>query len=84
MTFSSELWDRGAASVYEEIVRHPFITGLTDGSLDHDAFRYFIVQDSHYLRAYSTSPIWSMCTNGSSAAMSTPANARRTGNPSPS
>src|SRR5213592_5275336 len=53
MTFSSELWDRGAAPVYDEIVRHPFITGLTDGSLDHDAFRYFIVQDSHYLRAYS-------------------------------
>lgn len=53
MTFSSELWDRGGASVYDEIVRHPFITGLTDGTLDRDAFRYFIVQDSHYLRAYS-------------------------------
>jgi thiaminase/transcriptional activator TenA len=53
MTFSAELWDSGAAKVYDEILRHPFITGLTDGSLDHDAFRYFIVQDSHYLRAYS-------------------------------
>src|SRR3954465_15381795 len=53
MTFSGELWDRGGASVYDEIIRHPFITGLTDGTLDHDAFRYFIVQDSHYLRAYS-------------------------------
>lgn len=53
MTFSAELWDRGAAKVYNEIVRHPFITGLTDGTLSHDAFRYFIVQDSHYLRAYS-------------------------------
>lgn len=53
MTFSAELWDSGAAKVYDEIVRHPFITGLTDGTLDHDAFRYFIIQDSHYLRAYS-------------------------------
>jgi thiaminase/transcriptional activator TenA len=53
MTFSAELWDAGAAEVYGEILRHPFLTGLTDGSLDHDAFRYFIVQDSHYLRAYS-------------------------------
>ncbi|MFC0622447.1 thiaminase II [Kribbella deserti] len=53
MTFSAELWDRGAVKVYDEIVRHPFITGLTDGTLSHDAFRYFIVQDSHYLRAYS-------------------------------
>src|SRR5689334_18022682 len=53
MTFSAELWERGAAKVYEEILRHPFITGLTDGTLEHSAFRYFIVQDSHYLRAYS-------------------------------
>ncbi|MEV5965778.1 thiaminase II [Kribbella sp. NPDC051952] len=53
MTFSGELWDHGGAKVYDEIVRHPFITGLTDGTLDRDAFRYFIVQDSHYLRAYS-------------------------------
>jgi thiaminase/transcriptional activator TenA len=53
MTFSAELWEAGAARVYDEILRHPFITGLTDGSLRRDAFRYFIVQDSHYLRAYS-------------------------------
>jgi len=53
MTFSDELWEAGAARVYDEILRHPFITGLTDGSLDREAFRYFIVQDSHYLRAYS-------------------------------
>ena len=52
-TLSTDLWDSGATKVYDEILRHPFITGLTDGTLDHDAFRYFIVQDSHYLRAYS-------------------------------
>src|SRR5262245_35789845 len=34
--------------------------------------------------AYSTSPIWSMWMNGSSSRRSTPAKARRTGNPSPS
>src|ERR1700686_84875 len=34
--------------------------------------------------AYSTSPIWSMWTKGSSRLGSAPANARRTGNPSPS
>ena len=55
MTFSTELWDAGAAKVYAEILRHPFITGLTDGTLPHDKFRYFIIQDSHYLRAYSRS-----------------------------
>jgi thiaminase (transcriptional activator TenA) len=50
--FSAELWRTGAPT-YDAIRRHPFITGLTDGSLSHDAFRYFVVQDSHYLRAYS-------------------------------
>src|SRR5690606_7724576 len=34
--------------------------------------------------AYSTSPIWSMWTNGSRSARDTPAKARRTGKPSPS
>ncbi len=34
--------------------------------------------------AYSTSPIWSRWMNGSRSRRSTPANARRTGNPSPS
>ncbi|TWD82585.1 thiaminase /4-amino-5-aminomethyl-2-methylpyrimidine deaminase [Kribbella amoyensis] len=53
MTFSADLWEHGAAKVYEEIVRHPFITGLTDGTLPHAKFRYFVIQDSHYLRAYS-------------------------------
>jgi thiaminase (transcriptional activator TenA) len=51
-TFSDDLWATGAAT-YEAILRHPFLTGLTDGSLPHEAFRYFIVQDSHYLRTYS-------------------------------
>jgi thiaminase/transcriptional activator TenA len=51
-SFSEQLWHTGG-STYDAILRHPFITGLTDGSLDRDAFRYFVVQDSHYLRAYS-------------------------------
>lgn len=51
-TFSAELWSHGAAT-YAEILRHPFLTGLTEGSLDPDAFRYFVIQDSHYLRAYA-------------------------------
>ena len=50
--FSQELWSHGAAT-YAEILRHPFVTGLTDGSLDREAFRYFVIQDSHYLRGYA-------------------------------
>lgn len=51
-SFSQELWSHGSAT-YAEILRHPFLTGLTDGSLDKAAFRYFVIQDSHYLRAYA-------------------------------
>ena len=51
-TFSQELWSHGAAT-YAAILEHPFLTGLTDGTLDKAAFRYFVIQDSHYLRAYA-------------------------------
>ena len=51
-SFSQELWSCGAAT-YAEILRHPFLAGLTDGTLSKDAFRYFVIQDSHYLRAYA-------------------------------
>ncbi|GFG68857.1 thiaminase II [Mycolicibacter senuensis] len=46
------LW-AGIAEIYRRICEHPFITGLTDGSLAHDRFRYYIAQDAHYLRAYA-------------------------------
>jgi thiaminase/transcriptional activator TenA len=39
--------------IYTAILRHPFVTGLTDGSLPHEAFRHYIVQDAHYLRGYA-------------------------------
>lgn len=46
------LW-ADAAEIYRKICAHPFLTGLTDGSLSHDRFRYYVVQDAHYLRAYA-------------------------------
>src|SRR5699024_6770488 len=46
------LWG-DVAGIYRGICEHPFITGLTDGSLSHDRFRYYIAQDAHYLRAYA-------------------------------
>ena len=39
--------------IYAAILRHPFVTGLTDGSLPHAAFRHYMVQDAHYLRGYA-------------------------------
>ncbi|GAA4560821.1 thiaminase II [Planotetraspora kaengkrachanensis] len=50
--FSEELWD-AIVPTYKAILDHPFITGLVDGTLPRDAFRHFVVQDSHYLRDYA-------------------------------
>jgi thiaminase/transcriptional activator TenA len=52
MPFCDELWE-SAADVYDAIRAHPFLTGLTDGTLPHAAFGHFVVQDSHYLRGYA-------------------------------
>ncbi|MQA15909.1 MAG: thiaminase II [Pseudonocardiaceae bacterium] len=52
MSFSKRLWS-DVEHIYAAVLDHPFITGLTDGSLPHDAFRHFIAQDAHYLRSFA-------------------------------
>jgi thiaminase (transcriptional activator TenA) len=39
--------------IYAAILAHPFLTGLTDGTLPRPAFHHYIVQDAHYLRGYA-------------------------------
>ena len=51
-SLSAELW-HGVTGVYDAILAHPFLTGLTDGSLPHDAFAFYVVQDAIYLRSYA-------------------------------
>ena len=46
------LWS-DVESIYVAILAHPFVTGLTDGSLSRASFRHYIVQDAHYLRGYA-------------------------------
>ena len=50
-TFTGELW-QGVTSIYEAILKHPFLTGLSDGSLPDDIFAFYVVQDSLYLKQY--------------------------------
>jgi len=50
--FAAELWEAGA-STYDAIVAHPFLAGLSAGTLPREAFAYFVAQDSHYLEAYA-------------------------------
>ena len=50
--FTSELW-KGIGDIYSAILVHPFLTGLTDGSLPHDTFAFYVIQDALYLRQYA-------------------------------
>jgi thiaminase/transcriptional activator TenA len=52
MTFTEELWASNA-DIFEAILAHPFITGLTDGTLPEEAFAHFVLQDALYLRDYA-------------------------------
>lgn len=49
--FTSDLW-LSSQQTYREILAHPFLTGLTDGTLPPQAFRYYLEQDSLYLAAF--------------------------------
>ncbi len=51
-SFTSELW-QGIGDIYHGILVHPFLTGLTDGSLPHGTFAFYVVQDALYLRQYA-------------------------------
>jgi thiaminase (transcriptional activator TenA) len=50
--FTGELW-HGIVGIYGAILAHPFLAGLTDGSLPQDAFAFYVVQDALYLRRYA-------------------------------
>jgi thiaminase/transcriptional activator TenA len=52
MTFTEELW-QSIAPIYAAILRHPFVRGLTDGSLAREAFQSYVIQDAHYLRDFA-------------------------------
>jgi thiaminase (transcriptional activator TenA) len=50
--FSEHLWSQ-VEEIYAAILSHRFISGLTDGTLERDAFRFYVIQDAHYLRGYA-------------------------------
>ena len=50
--FTDTLFQR-IAGIYHSILAHPFVQGLTDGTLPEDAFRFYAIQDALYLRDFS-------------------------------
>jgi thiaminase/transcriptional activator TenA len=51
-SWSARLW-REIEPTFAAILAHPFVTGLTDGTLDERAFAQYVAQDVHYLRDYA-------------------------------
>jgi thiaminase (transcriptional activator TenA) len=51
-SFSAELWE-STADIYAAILAHPFVRGLTDGSLPRESFTFYVIQDALYLRSYA-------------------------------
>lgn len=50
--FTEQLWAAVEDTHYAAILRHPFITGLSDGTLPTESFRHYVEQDSLYLRQF--------------------------------
>jgi thiaminase/transcriptional activator TenA len=49
---TTQLWDAGAP-VFERILSHPFLEELAAGTLDRAAFRFYVIQDVHYIREFT-------------------------------
>ncbi|SDB90230.1 thiaminase /4-amino-5-aminomethyl-2-methylpyrimidine deaminase [Pelagirhabdus alkalitolerans] len=52
MKFSEELRQE-ADPIWQASFNHPFVTGIGDGSLPVDRFRYYVLQDSYYLSSFA-------------------------------
>jgi len=52
MSFCKEVREE-FKDVWESSFHHPFVTGLADGTLPEDVFRYYVMQDSYYLTHFA-------------------------------
>lgn len=52
MNITERLYE-AAQPVWREYLQHPFVTGIGDGTLSEDQFRYYLLQDYVYLLDYA-------------------------------
>lgn len=52
--FTDQLWQE-AQPVWQAIQEHPFLRELKAGTLPIETFRYYVIQDYHYLEAFGRS-----------------------------
>lgn len=53
MTLFSERVRRAADDSWQASFRHPFVTGIADGTLPVDRFTYYVLQDAYYLSQFA-------------------------------
>ena len=49
---TDRMWN-SIGGIYAQTLRHPFLRGLTTGTLPKDRFQYYLTQDAHYLGAFA-------------------------------
>lgn len=52
MTFTAGLWQH-TLPIFDAILSHPFITGLSQGTLERERFVFYLQQDALYLEDFS-------------------------------
>jgi len=50
--FTKQLWVP-IQPIYARTLQHPFVTGLTDGTLPRESFEFYLIQDTLYLRSFA-------------------------------
>ena len=52
MTFSKLIREE-AGHIWDASFSHPFVTGIADGTLSLESFRYYVIQDAYYLSHFA-------------------------------
>jgi len=52
MTISAQLW-KANQDLAQVCLKHPFVQGIADGTLDPQKFPYFVGQDAFFLKAFA-------------------------------
>ncbi len=50
--FTRQLWEP-IRPIYARTLQHPFLSGLTDGTLPRESFEFYLIQDTLYLRSFA-------------------------------
>ncbi len=59
MEFTDRLY-AAAKPVWDAQLRHPFVVGIGDGSLDEDVFKRWVLQDYRYLKEFARVFAWAV------------------------